>query len=68
MIRRAAPDGSYLLVAQHDHAVQILRELSAVEHDDWAPALGGYSLRRAETEADERFVVVAESQSRVGID
>ena len=53
---------------KHDRAVQILSELRAVEHHEWAPADRGNSLRRAETEAHECFVVVAEAQTVVRLD
>ncbi len=64
----AASEHAQNFRSQHDNAIHVLGKLSAVEHDERTSAAGGYALRRAQTEAHQSFVVVAESQARVRVD
>ena len=66
--KTATCEDSQYFRSQHYCAVQILSELRAVEHHEGAATSGGNSLRRAETEAHECFVVVAEAQAVVRFD
>src|SRR5262245_30815372 len=66
--KTAASEDTQDFCSQHDRAIQILSELRAVEHHKRPATTWWNALRRAETEADEGFVVVTEAQTVVRLD
>src|SRR5829696_1229413 len=64
----SATEHSQYLRPEHDCAIEILRELCAIQHHKWAAASWRYSLRRSQAESHERLIVIAESQTRVRVD